>query len=626
MIIVPLSRFFLFSSSSSVPLLNSLQFIEDFNFPLPCPRHNTINYHSTLNLSKSSDRQTLTSYIMQEAEEKKYVGDPYQSTTEVPVPGDVSEVQLEPVIDADGPQTGLKKNLNSRHLVMFSIGSAIGMGLWLGSGTSLQSGGPVAIFIGYCIAASMAWGVNQAIGELAILYPLPSAFPQWTRKFVDVSPAFTVGWSYWFSDTITLANELQGVVTVLDFWTKKVPVAAWLSIFLVLIFLINICAVQVFGEVEVIMSVIKLFWIVVIIVACIVISAGGAPNHKSMGFHYWDTMPFTNGFKGFLDVMGTCIFAMGGSEMCGIVAAEAREPRKAVSKAVNSIWLRLGLFYIIGSLMITITVSPKDPNLFGGSGTNASPFVIAFRNAGIDGLAHAMNAIIFISVFSSGNANAYAATRTVVGLAEIGMAPKFFAKCDRFGRPWFSIALVFIVGGGLCYLNVDETGSDVFTWFSNLTSLCILWTWGTVFVSHFRFRHAWKTQGHTVDELPWKTWAYPWSSIWGLSWCILLIIDEFYLSVWPLHDSTNAKNFFANFISIVAIVVLYICTKLYLRGRFWIKAEDIDLDTGRRFYPEGPEDDESSPVSSAGRDAGDGGMKSKADKFGVSKVVGFFAG
>ena len=563
---------------------------------------------------------------MQEAEEKKYVGDPYQSTTEVPVPGEVSEVQLEPVIDADGPQTGLKKNLNSRHLVMFSIGSAIGMGLWLGSGTSLQSGGPVAIFIGYCIAASMAWGVNQAIGELAILYPLPSAFPQWTRKFVDVSPAFTVGWSYWFSDTITLANELQGVVTVLDFWTKKVPVAAWLSIFLVLIFLINICAVQVFGEVEVIMSVIKLFWIVVIIVACIVISAGGAPNHKSMGFHYWDTMPFTNGFKGFLDVMGTCIFAMGGSEMCGIVAAEAREPRKAVSKAVNSIWLRLGLFYIIGSLMITITVSPKDPNLFGGSGTNASPFVIAFRNAGIDGLAHAMNAIIFISVFSSGNANAYAATRTVVGLAEIGMAPKFFAKCDRFGRPWFSIALVFIVGGGLCYLNVDETGSDVFTWFSNLTSLCILWTWGTVFVSHFRFRHAWKTQGHTVDELPWKTWAYPWSSIWGLSWCILLIIDEFYLSVWPLHDSTNAKNFFANFISIVAIVVLYICTKLYLRGRFWIKAEDIDLDTGRRFYPEGPEDDESSPVSSAGRDAGDGGMKSKADKFGVSKVVGFFAG
>ena len=558
-----------------------------------------------------------------EAEEKKYVGDPYQSAAEVPVTGDVGEVQLEPVIDADGPETGLKKNLNSRHLVMFSIGSAIGMGLWLGTGTSLQDGGPAAIFIGYWIAASMAWAVNQAIGELAVLYPLPSAFPQWTRKFVDISPAFTVGWSYWFSGTITVANELQGVVTVLQYWTDRVPVAAWLSIFLVLIFLINICAVQVFGEVEVIMSIVKLFWIVVIIIACIVISAGGGPNHKSMGFHYWDTMPFTHGFKGFLDVMATCIFAMSGSEMCGIVAAEAREPRKAVPKAVNSIWMRLGLFYIVGSLMVSITVSPKDPNLFGGSGTNASPFVIAFRNAGIPGLAHAMNAIIFISVFSSGNANAYAATRTVVGLAEIGMAPKFFAKCDRFGRPWFAIALVFIIGGGLCYLNVDASGSNVFTWFSNLTSLCTLWTWGTTFITHMRFRYAWKVQGHTEDELPWKTWAYPWSSIWGLTWCILLVIDEFYLSVWPLGDSTSAKNFFANYISIVAILVLYFCTKLYFRGRFWIRAEDIDLDTGRRFYANGPMDDESSPVPSTG-DAG--GMKSKADKFGVNKVVGFFAG
>ena len=301
--------------------------------------------------------------------------------------------------------------------------------------------------------------------------------------------------------------------------------------------------------------------------------------------------------------------------MCGVVAAEAREPRKAVPKAVNSIWLRLGLFYIVGSLMVSITVSPNDPNLFGGSGTNASPFVVAFRNAGIPGLAHAMNAVIFISVFSSGNANAYAATRTVVGLAEIGMAPKLFAKCDRWGRPWASIALVFIIGGGLCYLNVDAKGSDVFEWFSNLTSLCTLWTWATTFVTHLRFRAAWKAQGHTENELPWKTWAFPWSSYWGLLWCILLIIDEFYLSVWPLHDVTSAKNFFANYISMVAIVVLYICTKLYFRGRFWIKAEDVDLHTGRRYYPESVDDEESPPSSSKA-----------GSKFGMSKVVGFFAG
>ncbi|KKK20440.1 histidine permease [Aspergillus rambellii] len=490
-----------------------------------------------------------------------------------------------------GADSGLIRSLETRHLLLFSVGSSIGMGLWLGSGTSLTNGGPVAIFLGYLLAGSIAWVLNQAVGELAVLYPVPSAFPQWTRKFIDAAPAFTVGWAYWFSAAITLANELQGIVTVLRFWDDqdKVPTAAWLSIFLVLIFLINVCAVLVFGEAEALMSIVKLFWIFIVIVCCIVISAGGAPNHHKTGFEYWNSMPFTNGFKGFLSVMGTCIFAMSGCELGGVVAAEAKNPRKAVPKAVNAIWLRLSLFYIIGSLMVSITVSPKDPNLFGGEGINASPFVIAFRNAQIPGLAHAMNAIIFISVFSCGNAQAYAGTRTLVGLAGIGMAPKIFAKCDKHGRPPAAIALTFLIGGGLCYLNVSNSGSTVFGWFSNLTSLCTLYVWAMIFVCHIRFRAAWKAQGRDAQDLPWKTWTWPWGSIYGLFWCFLLIINEFYLAVWPLHEKSSAETFFANYISIVAILVLYIIAKIYFRGPLWIKAQDIDLDSSRRIYVGDPE-------------------------------------
>lgn len=156
----------------------------------------------------------------------------------------------------------------------------------------------------------------------------------------------------------------------------------------------------------------------------IVVSAGGAPNHQAIGFRYWNEYPFTNGFKGFLSVLPTCIFAMSGSENAGLVAAETANPRKSVPKAVGSIWLRLALFYIMGSLMVTITVSPYDPNLFGGSGTNASPFVIAYRNANLDPLAHMMNAVIFISVLSTGSISGYAGSRTLMGLAQVGLAPR----------------------------------------------------------------------------------------------------------------------------------------------------------------------------------------------------------
>jgi amino acid transporter len=58
-------------------------------------------------------------------------------------------------------------------------------------------------------------------------------------------------------------------VTVLGFWTDKVPIAAWITIFWFVIILINVCAVSVFGEVEVVASTIKFGWIFVIIFSMI---------------------------------------------------------------------------------------------------------------------------------------------------------------------------------------------------------------------------------------------------------------------------------------------------------------------------------------------------------------------
>ncbi|OAA56711.1 Amino acid/polyamine transporter I [Niveomyces insectorum RCEF 264] len=472
-----------------------------------------------------------------------------------------------------GADSELQRRLSSRHITMIALGSSIGMGLWLGSGTNLLSG-------------SMIWSVSHSIGEMAVMYPLPSSFVQWTNKFVDPAAGFTLGWCYWFSYWITIANELQGVVTVLGFWTHKVPTAAWITIFWVVIIGINIGAVSFFGEIEVIASAIKFGWIFVVIISFIVISAGGAPHHDAIGFRYWnETHGFTHGFKGFLAVMPTCIFAMSGSENAGLVAAETENPRKSVPKAVSSIWIRLALFYILGSLMVTITVSPSDNDLFGGSGTNASPFVIAYRNAGLEPLAHIMNAVIFISVLSTGSISGYAGSRTLVGLAQIGMAPKVMAKADSWGRPWYGLVPTLLIGGGLAYINVDHTGAEVFGWFSNLTSLFTLFGWGLICLSHIRMRHAWKVQGRSVKDLPWSTWTWPWAAYWGLAWCIILMIAEFYLAIWPLGDATTAKNFFSVYVSVIAMIVIYVVAKLaYFRGRRWVDSSQVNLDESRRFY------------------------------------------
>ncbi|KAF1959784.1 hypothetical protein CC80DRAFT_439841 [Byssothecium circinans] len=469
---------------------------------------------------------------------------------------------------------------------MIALGSSIGMGLWLGSGKSLASGGPAALFLGYILAGSMIWSVAHSIGEMAVMYPLPSAFVQWTGKFVCPSAAFALGWAYWFNYCITIANELQAASTILHFWTDAVPIAAWISIFWLVIVGVNVFGVNVFGEVEVVCSSIKFGWIFVVIISMIITSAGGASGHGPIGFRYWKEEPFLNGFKGFLSVMPTCIFAMAGGENSGLVAAETANPRKSVPRAVGSIWLRLSLFYLLGALMVTINVDPKNPNIFGGSGTNASPFVIAYREAGLPPLAHIMNAVIFISVISTGTISAYAGSRTAMGLAHLGMAPPQFKNADNTGRPWWGLCFTLILGGGLAYLNVGSSAVDVFTWLSNLTSLFTLFGWGMICLSHIRFRHAWAQSGRSIAELPWKSWTYPYAAWWGLIWCILLIGFEFYLSLFPLGKSPSAKNFFANYISVVVILVCYLGARVYYRGAWWVGIGSIDLDAGRRFYVE----------------------------------------
>lgn len=90
-----------------------------------------------------------------------------------------------------------------------------------------------------------------------------------TGKFVCPSAAFALGWAYWFSYVITIANELQAVCTVLGFWTDKVPIAAWITIFWMVIVAVNVFGVNIFGEVEVICSTIKFGWIFVVIFSLI---------------------------------------------------------------------------------------------------------------------------------------------------------------------------------------------------------------------------------------------------------------------------------------------------------------------------------------------------------------------
>lgn len=55
----------------------------------------------------------------------------------------------------------------------------------------------------------------------------------------------------------------------MSFWTDKVPVAASITVWWVVIIAANVFAVSVFGEIEVVCSSIKFGWIFVVIISLI---------------------------------------------------------------------------------------------------------------------------------------------------------------------------------------------------------------------------------------------------------------------------------------------------------------------------------------------------------------------
>lgn len=108
--------------------------------------------------------------------------------------------------------TPLARRLKGRHLQMIAIGGSIGTGLFVASGKALSEGGPASLLIGFSLIGVMIYCTVQALGEMAVLFPVAGSFSAYSTRFIDPAWGFAMGWvsrlDCWGGYALTQSVEL----------------------------------------------------------------------------------------------------------------------------------------------------------------------------------------------------------------------------------------------------------------------------------------------------------------------------------------------------------------------------------------------------------------------------------
>lgn len=492
-----------------------------------------------------------------------------------------------------GDENDVHRGLKSRHVQLIALGGCIGTGLFVGSGGALSSAGPAGLLTAYLIMAIVLYFVMNPLGEMTTYLPIRGvSCSGLVSRYADPSLGFACGWNYWYSFVILVATEVTAASSVINYWTDKVHIAVWIVIFLIVIVALNFSAVQYYGETEFWFASLKIFCILGLIIVGIVIFFGGAPASDGvLGFHYWKTpgafaYHITTGNTGrFTDVWTGVIrsaFAfILGPELVVTAAGETESPRRNIPKATNRFVYRIIFFYVAGSLVIGVTVAYDNGRLMnaissGASGAAASPFVIGIQLAGIKVLNHIVNAVILTSAWSSGNSYLFASSRSLLTLAKEGQAPKIFAKCNRWGVPYYSVGLSSLIAC-LAFLNVSSGTTSVFNWFSNICTVGGFLGWISLGILYIRFRKA-IFYNNLWDRVPFKTPFQPYSTYFMVIVVSIITLTNGYAVF--IHGNWSAADFVAAYITLPIFFVLYAGHKIWYRTPFLIPLDQIDVTTG----------------------------------------------
>lgn len=418
----------------------------------------------------------------------------------------------------------LARGLRTRHLTMMGLGSAIGAGLFLGSGVGIHTAGP-AVLVSYMIAGGLVVLLMRMLAEMATAVPASGSFSVYAETALGRWAGFTMGWLYWFMLIMVLGAEITGASQIMERWLPGVPGWVFGAVIVVVFAVVNLVGVKNFGELEFWFAFIKVAAIVAFLIIGVLLVFGLLPGTEPVGTTYLlgEGGFAPEGIQGIAAALLVVVFAFGGIEIVTIAAAEARDPQKAVARATNTIVWRI-LFFYVGSIAIMVTVLPWDsPALL------ESPFVAVLDVAGLQNASRVMEVVVVVALLSAFNANIYATSRMMYSLAGRGDAPAVLARVSGSEVPWVAVLLSVFFGFVSVFLNylLPEALLEILL---NAVGAALLVIWVFIAVSQLRLRPRLEAAARERGEpMQLKMWLFPgltWFTLAALGGLVLLMLSD----------------------------------------------------------------------------------------------------
>lgn len=373
------------------------------------------------------------------------------------------------------------KGLSSRQMQMIAMGGAIGTGLFMGAGGRLADAGP-GIVISYAVCGFFAFLILRALGELVMHRPSTGSFVSYAREFYGEKAAFATGWLYWLNWVMTAIVDITAVALYMGFfgkyvtWIGAVPQWVWALLALAVVLTMNLISVKAFGEMEFWFALIKVIALVAfLIIGCYFVIFGTPVEGHDVGFSLitdnGGLLP--NGFMPVLVLMQGVVFSYASIELIGTAAGEAKNPEKVMPKAINTVIIRIAVFYV-GSLVLLSLLLP-----YSAYSSGESPFVTFFGSIGIQGMDVIMNLVVLTAALSSLNAGLYSTGRIMRSMSLNGSAPRFAGRMNKAGVPYGGIVITAVVAVLGVVLNAIVPAA-AFEIVLNFAAIGIIASWGMI--------------------------------------------------------------------------------------------------------------------------------------------------